>query len=354
MKQGLHIDGVFVPFSPQQCVDTTLVRVEHIVLRNHPAYESRGRAKGLFAVRDIPAGTYLGCYAGEVVARDTEVEGLSYHCIDPYDDCSYFVDARIVRNELAYINDFRGIQAAPSCKFNTEARPIMGDYYTACCVTLRDIAAGEELLVDYGESYWEACKAHYNEMRPMTCTFDGCTYRVKSGSLYKMKTHVDAVHTGLGEYVCPVEGCGKRYARKNLWKIHVRGELGVKPYVCEPCALSFTSKDSLRHHLNGSAHIPPEERIWHKCFSCGQTFRSTGKLRAHENVKHAERPVTFPCPTCGKVYGRKDALRAHVRAVHELKGLVCKLCPELGAMTPSRYERHCRSLSHRMREEGNK
>jgi len=110
----------------------------------------KGGGNGVYATVDIPAGSYVGWYRG--VALD----GAEFRAKYPRDDAEYvlelftdalFVDAAPlgVRNFSAYINDFRGSSRSRNCFFTRKG----------AVRTLRHIAAGEELYLDYGEGYWD-------------------------------------------------------------------------------------------------------------------------------------------------------------------------------------------------------
>ena len=112
---------------------------------------------GLFASEAIPAHTPLGAYAGKLRLID--------HCwpIDPK-ECDYawtlklqrfmfIIDAKTHGNELAFVNDFRGLAPQP----NTIPKWVVhNSTYHLIFETASPIAAGEELLIDYGADYWKA------------------------------------------------------------------------------------------------------------------------------------------------------------------------------------------------------
>ncbi|MBS3904229.1 MAG: SET domain-containing protein-lysine N-methyltransferase [Simkania sp.] len=118
--------------------------------------------RGLFATKTIPADTDLGEYVGEVYLTDKNAKvraGFSeYTWMIPIKECFFFVDAGKVANELAFINDYRGLQPKP----NVMARWTVhrGAFYFVYA-TMREISAGEELLVDYGDNYWSTMKVKH-------------------------------------------------------------------------------------------------------------------------------------------------------------------------------------------------
>ncbi|TYZ66092.1 hypothetical protein PybrP1_013016 [[Pythium] brassicae (nom. inval.)] len=113
--------------------------------------------RGLFATRAFAQGSVVCVYTGEVLesARAWKLADKTY--LMKLGGGRY-VDARRCPRVLArYMNDCRGRLGG----FNVtlDKRPSEG---RALVVALRDIAAGEELFVDYGRLYWLA----YNLLHP--------------------------------------------------------------------------------------------------------------------------------------------------------------------------------------------
>lgn len=112
---------------------------------------------GLFATRDFAAGSVLCAYTGEQLERAAAWRLPDKTYLMKLGEGRY-VDARRSPGVLArYMNDCRGRLGG----FNVvlDKRPHEG---CALVVALRDIAAGEELFVDYGRLYWLA----YNLLHP--------------------------------------------------------------------------------------------------------------------------------------------------------------------------------------------
>jgi len=125
--------------------------------------------KGVYAVQDIPAGTTLIEYKGEVISWP---EALRRHPHDPKDphhtfyfhvDDKHVIDAKYGGNDARWINH--------SCDPNCEADEVDGRIFIKA---LRDIAPGEELNYDYGlvidEPLTKALKAEY----PCWCGSANC------------------------------------------------------------------------------------------------------------------------------------------------------------------------------------
>lgn len=80
------------------------------------------------------------------------------------------------------------------------------------------------------------------------------------------------------QYLCPVEGCGKKFSGKNRFDWHMRTHSDERPFACTQagCNLAFYSKTLLKNHLNSGTH----STLRFVCFQphCEQIF-STQKER---------------------------------------------------------------------------
>ncbi|KAJ3284608.1 hypothetical protein HDU79_008000 [Rhizoclosmatium sp. JEL0117] len=96
-------------------------------------------------------------------------------------------------------------------------------------------------------------------------------------------------------YSC--DQCDKTFTTKNRQKVHSRGHTGEKPFKCEfpGCSYASTQKCGLSSHEN--KHLPNKEKK---------------KLR-RENVKK------LPCPECCKLYKSEEARKQHIWKVHKTK-----------------------------------
>lgn len=118
--------------------------------------EIPGAGEGVFAVRPLPAGADLGGYEGKWIT-DAEWRELwrkdQWHYVMSLPECAYpsikpytMIDGRLNGSIHAKIN------YAPAAFQNTEIAFFCEAPY-ARILTKRSIAAGEELLMDYGPDY---------------------------------------------------------------------------------------------------------------------------------------------------------------------------------------------------------
>ena len=112
--------------------------------RRIQVHQSDVHGKGVFAVADIPAGTRIIEYKGEVITWD---QALERHPHDPSQpnhtfffhlDTGEVIDGNVNGNIARWINH--------ACEPNCEADETNGRVHV---VALRDLMAGEELFYDY-------------------------------------------------------------------------------------------------------------------------------------------------------------------------------------------------------------
>lgn len=115
-----------------------------------------GAGLGLYTRSDIPAGALIVEYAGEVLT--IEQCRKRYGDDLPYAPYLYFVsykkciDSRDTPEALArYANDANGYVKVKGLKNNAE---FINKKKVPYIIATRDIPAGSEILVDYGEDYW--------------------------------------------------------------------------------------------------------------------------------------------------------------------------------------------------------
>lgn len=122
-----------------------------------------GAGLGLFAKADIPRGTLIDCYYGKRLTAKEWGE------LDPEDTMyimeindNLYIDGNIEKNFISFCNDARGLTRIPgvrnNCRFElTEDEQDMALYAS------RNIKAGEEIFVFYGNSYWNSVKTIFTE-----------------------------------------------------------------------------------------------------------------------------------------------------------------------------------------------
>ncbi len=155
------------------------VGIYEITDTNHPAYKGRickdHPAYGSFARRRLPKNTALGPYGGVTKTDGDDMDGSAEraHCEFALNVDGLFVDADMSCNELAFCNDYRtDIQnfddptkqedfiprSRRNRRHNTDSLIVWkeGELFPRIFFyTLRVVQANEELMIDYGNPFWE-------------------------------------------------------------------------------------------------------------------------------------------------------------------------------------------------------
>jgi SET domain-containing protein len=106
---------------------------------------------GLFADQNFCIDDFVGEYCGTVTSKYTEIS----HCynVNYYDNNSNVIIApRKIGNELQFANHSKDA--------NVKWQTIVGNdnKYHIIFVAIKNISENEQILVDYGDKYWEALK----------------------------------------------------------------------------------------------------------------------------------------------------------------------------------------------------
>ncbi|KAL7745314.1 hypothetical protein ACLKA6_015336 [Drosophila palustris] len=156
-----------------------------------------------------------------------------------------------------------------------------------------------------------------DEKLPVECGI--CPDVMHKSKLSKhQKTHLVP---GKNRYACIY--CTETYRDCKYLAGHARRHMGIRPYVCEPCKLYFSTKQDLRVH-NQRRHLEKE----HICEMCGKTFAQNTQLKRHREATH-EKKRRFQCEYCQKAYYKNFSLQEHIRNVHMGKRRMLK-CPFCG------------------------
>lgn len=114
-----------------------------------PSHPCRGQ-KGLFATRAWAFGRVVGEYQG-LVRWFRDVDDTTYFAgcqAEGY--YGYGVDASVNGNHTRFINDYKGVAAAPNVRYATTGSAMKRLPPRIIVITTKDVQAGEEFLADYG------------------------------------------------------------------------------------------------------------------------------------------------------------------------------------------------------------
>lgn len=128
------------------------------------------------------------------------------------------------------------------------------------------------------------------------------------GEVYKdtstLNRHVASKHDG-GRFLCPFEGCARKFSRRTDYLDHVNIHTGDKPFSCNKCSSKFTSRVSHKHHENACSGTTSLS-----CVVCLCTFQRPDSLQDH--IRAAHEGKVFRC-VCGFMYKYRSGLNRHKR-----------------------------------------
>ncbi|XP_070580946.1 zinc finger protein 808-like isoform X2 [Ptychodera flava] len=168
---------------------------------------------------------------------------------------------------------------------------------------------------------------------------DMCEYTTQRIKL--LKNHKIQVHTKEEDkkFICPSEGCRKRFATKSNLQSHMCSH--NKAILCQFCGKTYTFRKDLRKHISREHDINAKRKKIY-CDVCGKGYiaGNKGALRRHKMQHHLnERP--FKCKYCPKAFVDQVRQIFHERTHTGEKPYKCKFC-DFRAAKPSQVESHSR------------
>lgn len=108
-----------------------------------------------------------------------------------------------------------------------------------------------------------------------------------------LRMHKDTVHSKLRPYLCNY--CGYSASSRSTLKMHMRQHTGEKPFACTDCDYRTADHNSLRRHL-----MRHSGQTKYQCPYCNYACIQSSTYKVHLKTKHPgqDEGLLFSCPYC--------------------------------------------------------
>jgi hypothetical protein len=121
--------------------------IDGIEVRTLPPSHLLAGQKGVFATKELKNYDVIGEYTG-VIRNFKDINADNLYIFSLVDDI--VIDGNHRSNELKYVNSYLNIATTPNLR---ATHCTLDRYPKILYICTKDIAVGEELLIDYGEEY---------------------------------------------------------------------------------------------------------------------------------------------------------------------------------------------------------
>ena len=112
----------------------------------------------------------------------------------------------------------------------------------------------------------------------------------------------------VGLFVCPHEGCGKKYQTEESLNRHLNRHSSVKQHICQYCGKAFLRKSECEIHQRIHTGVKP-----YQCVLCEKRFARATDLKIHMVYHSDDKPFSCPFPGCKLRFKRKSDAKKHLR-----------------------------------------
>ncbi|XP_063688670.1 histone-lysine N-methyltransferase PRDM9-like [Bolinopsis microptera] len=283
---------------------------------------------GAFASQFIEPGSILGNYKGKVISEkeykkletSDKESGYAWRAVSQDGDVIYLDGAsHRASNWLRFLNCARG-----QCEENVLVRNIPGgiQYYS-----YKPIGLGEELLVFYGEDYFEelgySLQTDIENGQQYHCTATGCLKLFKTQQ--ELETHTCGKTRGVSgkEKVHKCDTCRKMFAQRSHLTAHIRTVHDkVARHSCPYCKYKTDYQQVLTSHM--LTHTGDKQ---YKCTHCDYTAITKQSLTLHIYNNHTNKTYKCRYRQCGVKKPSEQELYDHISTEHPLQQYRCDVCP---------------------------
>lgn len=141
------------------------------------------------------------------------------------------------------------------------------------------------------------------EEKPYKCGICLEKFSILNEFIVHMKSHENPT------YQC--NGCDKYFKKIKLLKVHVRNQMGDKPYKCNLCPRTFSLLNQLGYHMSKEHN---EEKPY-VCNLCNKTYCAYATYKNHMD-RHTGKWKKHKCEICGK---RLAHIKSHMQNIHKIQ-----------------------------------
>jgi len=143
------------------------------------------------------------------------------------------------------------------------------------------------------------------------CQVSGCEYVGETREQWRR--HCTNTHER--RFWCTYVACrGRRFAKYESFKSHMRRHMGDTPYKCQSCGRGFTSASLRSDHvamMHADPPVPGEPPPPLRCPRPGCSFSANHERYMKKHEATHLKPHRCQVPGCGKAFATPSSLRAH-------------------------------------------
>ncbi|XP_049598410.1 early growth response protein 1-A [Syngnathus scovelli] len=144
-------------------------------------------------------------------------------------------------------------------------------------------------------------------------------------------------------YMCPANGCERRFSRSDELTRHVRVHTGQKPFQCRICMRSFSRSDHLTTHIRTHTGEKP-----FACAECGRKFARSDERKRHTKIhqRHRDRTAVAGPPVIASLPAIAAPPSSFSACSSSYSSPACgSSSPAPSIFEPSSFPKHCSSPS---------